>query len=66
MSAEKHQILVFFRRVCYTIPYMKIRTKPFNWLLEHSPSDRILVVMGARQVGKSTLMKQYKEYQEKK
>lgn len=45
---------------------MKIRTAPFNWLLEHTDSDRILVVIGARQVGKSTLMKQYKEYQEKK
>jgi hypothetical protein len=45
---------------------MKIRKKPFEWLLKNSESDRILIVVGARQVGKSTLMKQYKEHQESK
>ncbi len=42
-----------------------IRQKAFKWLLERFIDDRVLIVVGARQVGKSTLMKQFQEDREK-
>lgn len=39
-----------------------IREKPFNWLKKNLDSGRILLLLGPRQVGKTTLLRQFKEY----
>ena len=41
-----------------------IRKNPFEWLKNNLESSRILLLLGPRQVGKTTLLKQFKDYAE--
>lgn len=45
------------------MPYIMTyrRKKAFQWLVDRFADERILIVVGPRQVGKSTLMKQFQE-----